>query len=359
MQRYVYTRPPGSRYPAAQATEVRKPANPQALLQKIEAEQFKNLGNEYRKAKLYNQAVSAYQSAIRVNPLYTDAYFNLAQLFAMMGQVPQGIKTLNALLTVDSNDHDARVLLGEYWERMGNTQEAKRRYMEVVEAKPDFDPARRRLNYLLYLDQHRFYPETAQALLKTRYKEVLHHARELLKQYFLIHHPNPVLQKLSQDILIVFEETQKTDESANIAEYDAYKKLIRVQPQMLFSTPNVVAAYLAHELVHALDEDPYSSILEEQDAYQALARFWGIYQGSDNDPNLDRAAALYQQSTDRLNQEVRRVYSIEDSAIPEKSPGHGLPANNLLSQQAQSYDRQFEQVRQERLKRLLAYQGQR
>jgi tetratricopeptide (TPR) repeat protein len=361
MSSVYVTRPAAYGLPAAYPAKVGQPGYgtrlQPSLYQKIQSEQLKNAGNEFRKHRMFDQAINAYEGAIRVNPMYTDAYYNYAQLMVLLGNVHRGIDLLTRLLTVDPNDHDSRVLLGEYYERIGRTQDAKRRYMEVLDVKPDFDPARRRLNFLLYLDQHKFYPETANDLLRTRYRGVIHNARELLKQFFTIHHPNPVMLQLSQNIPIVFESTQVVDESANIAEFDAYKGVIRIQPQMLFSSPNVVGAYLAHELVHALDGDSLTSILEEQDAYRMLARFWGIYQGADNDPNLDRAVSLYQQSMDSLDQEVRRVYSIQDPGIPEKSPGHGVPSASPAVRTSLEYEAKIDALNRERIKRLMAYRG--
>lgn len=311
---------------------------PMPQLSQVEAQQYKEAGNEFRRLRLYDQSLQAYEAAIRTNPGYADAYFNLAQLLTSLGNLPRAIQTLTQLLTVAPGDHDARVTLGEYYEKMGNTQEAKKRYMEVLQVKPDFDPARRRLDYLLYLDQKRFLPDTADALLKTRYTEVLHKARELLKDCFTRYHPNPVLLKLSQEVPVVFEETQTVGNTQDIAEYDHPRGVIRIQPQLLFSTHSIVAAYLAHELTHALDGDGQTSIMEEQDGYRELARFWSVYQGAENEPNLDRALSLYRKSQDALDQEVRRVYAIRDAGIPDKSPGHGLPSNSPLVRAADVYE---------------------
>ncbi len=319
-------------------------------------DQFKDAGNEFRKRRLYPQAIQAYETAIRLNPRYTDAYFNLAQLMVLLGNAPRGIQLLTQLLYVNPNDHDARVQLGEYYEKIGNTQEAKKRYMEVLSVMPDFDPANRRLNFLIYQDQKRFYPETVNTLLQTRQREVVHKARGLLKQYFKLHHPNPYLLKLSQEIPVCFEETQRIDDSPNIAEYDAQQHIIRIHPQMMFSTPNVVGAYLAHELVHALDGESHTSIREEQDGYQELARFWSIYKGVEKDPNLDHALSMYQQSEKRLDEEVRRVYSIRNPGISETSPGHGQPARNPLAKAAQQYDIQITQAKLQRLKQAISPQ---
>ena len=92
--------------------------------------------------------------------------------------------------------------------------------------------------------------------------------------------------------------------------------------------------------------------MEEQDGYREAARFWGIYRNAEKEPNLDLALRLYRKSPETLDQEVRRVYTIRDPNIPEKTPGHGLPpetptmkayqeyeARNRLSEDMMSYDK--------------------
>src|SRR5690606_20849915 len=98
--------------------------------QDVQAERFKDAGNEMRKLRLYPQAEQAYQTAINIKPNYTDAYYNMAQLFAITGNLFMAVQKMTQLLFINPNDHDARVQLGEYYERARFPQEAKKRYME-------------------------------------------------------------------------------------------------------------------------------------------------------------------------------------------------------------------------------------
>jgi hypothetical protein len=132
---------------------------------------------------------------------------------------------------------------------------------------------------------------------------------------------------LQKGVEIQFVATEERKLNSNMAEYDhtvGSQGLIRVRPELAYASPNVLAAYLTHELVHAMDGDAISSIMEEQDAYRLQARFWLAHKTGVNDTNLDLSASLYQQGIDLLDQEVRRSYS-DDELLPEKSPGHGLP----------------------------------
>jgi tetratricopeptide (TPR) repeat protein len=338
-------------------------------LQQARAEHFKEVGNEMLRMHLYPQAIQAYQQAIQSNPSYTDAYFNLAQTFKILGQLPQAAYAMTQMLFINPNDHDGRVTLGEYYERMGLTQISKRLYMQVLGSKPNFDPAKRNLGNLIYQDQLKIHPDTAEELLQTAQREVLFKARNLLKTFYSTQATgqaaDPELAKLSQNIKIQFSPTQVVENTENIAEYDHANRCIRLQSKMMFSSPNVIAAYLAHELVHAKDNDGETSVVEEQDGYRALAQFWKQFKHTEDESNLDRALKLYNESQARLDQEVRRLYTMRNPLIAERSPGHGLPSKtdhtikspSKASQKAQTeaIAKRAENFNKERLKRWIGF----
>lgn len=340
--------------PAAQTLQT--PPTADAVTRRVQAEQYKNTGNEFRKLRLFPQAEKAYGDAIKTLPTYTDAYYNYAQLMSLWNRMPEAIRLMNQLLAIDPKDHDARVQLGQFLEKAGNRQGAKREYLQVLRSQPDFDPAKRRLNYLLYLDQKSAFPDTSDALFYAQRREIIHKARSLLKIFYTSYMPNPAMLKRSQSIPIVFDQTQSVDDTPNIAEYDAQRDIIRIDPQMMFSECNVVGAYLAHELVHALDRDRLSSLQEEVDGYAQLAEFWHLFKGAENDPNLDRALSLHMQSKEKLAQEVRRVYSIRNPQMPEKSPGHGLPPPNADVRDSQAAIQKVDQATLERFRSLVMAQ---
>jgi tetratricopeptide (TPR) repeat protein len=299
----------------------------------MQAENLKNVGNELRRAKRYLESEKAYQQALQLKPDYTDAWYNLAQLHGLQHDYTKAIPALQQLLRFTPEDHEARVLLGQYLELAGFPREAKTQYIDVVNRKPDFDPARRRLQYMMFLDQYQFDSQMGNALWKSQEVGITYQAKELLKHFFETEDPNPELALLSQKIKFVFESTSMLSDTASVAEYDAKQNVIRFQPQLLFTTPNVLAAYAIHEMVHARDGDDQTSITEEQDAYRKLARFWISRHSAENDPNLDKALSLYQQGAGSLDAEVRRVYRVQMPDITETSPGHGQPEqgkNSLL-----------------------------
>lgn len=327
-------------------------------LNDIQAEHLKEVGNELLRLHLYPQALESYHKAIAVKPRYTDAWFNIAQTWRILGNIPSSAQALTQLLFIDPNDHDARVGLGELYEKLGHPQMAKKLYMQVLAAKPNFDPAKRNLLHLLYQDQLYIDPTTAHELYKTQKNEVLYKTRAILALYYSKISPDPEKLKLSQNIPIIFEPTQIVENSENTAEYDHQIKSIRLQPRMVFASPNVIGAYMAHELVHAQDNDDKTSVMEEQDGYRELAKFWMTFKQTEEAPNLDRAIKLYQESQAKLDHEVRQLYTMRNPLIPEKSPGHGLPKNVLPDLSTESLSKKYDAfIREQIKKRLGFYQG--
>lgn len=336
----------GQVYPATQTVDS---PNSSALLKKMQARHFKEMGNELLRLHLMPQAVNAYENAILSDPSYTDAYFNLSQTFKMAGDIPKAAWWMTNLLFINPSDHDSRVLLGELYERMNLRPWAKRMYMQVLNAQPNFDPAKRNLNFLLYQDQMRTHPETGMELYKTTEKELVFKARSLIKQYHLLTQAPEERKKLVDTVPIVFEPTQVMDNTENIAEYDHAKGVIRIQPKMLFSSPNVVAAYLAHELIHAQDQDGETSIQEEQDGYRELVLFWQRFKNAEAEPNLDRALKLFEENPSQLDEEVKRLYTMRNPLIAEKSPGHGLPLKSKVQNAISTVQQRYNQYINERL----------
>jgi hypothetical protein len=110
--------------------------------------------------------------------------------------------------------------------------------------------------------------------------------------------------------------------TSNIAQYENYKQTITVSNSYVYASPQVIAAYLAHESVHAKDNDPYTSIREEQDAYEIAAKFWMENSNGVSDPEMDYATALYKKSPSTLSSRVEEIYTLRDPSIAKTSPNH-------------------------------------
>ena len=294
-------------------------------VRRLHAEQYKDKGNDYRRLNLPDLAIDQYRKAIVSDPHYTDAYYNLARTYVTVHQPRQAIQTFQQLLQVDPQDFEARLTLAEQWIAVGQPQAARQEYVYILQRQPNYDSASRNLSLLNLRMTPGASPQRIQQAIRQQGLQVLRQAKSLLRQYYTQANA-PIMLNVMDSIQYEFSPTQQIDQVANLAEYDHMQgRTVRFAPEMAFAHPNVVAAYMTHELIHARDNDTLTSILEEEDGYRSMARFWEKFKGNVAEPNIDLAASLYRESPDRLDLKVRELYTMRDPLIPEKSPGHGNP----------------------------------
>ncbi|MDX2084615.1 MAG: tetratricopeptide repeat protein [Candidatus Melainabacteria bacterium] len=381
--------------------------NNPTTLRLLQAQKHKEQGNRYYQLKHYDFAIAAYLQAIDAFPYYTDAYYNMAKVYIATGDDQRAIASFDRLLQLAPQDHEARVLMAERMQRLGWLQPAKDQYHVILQHKPHFDPAYRNARLLDHQLLALTNPAAAEQAFQQTSQENLRQAERMVRQYLQKTQQFETLDWLGK-IPCEFAATQVVLGITNMAEYDnrlGPYGVIRLSPELAYAHPNVLGAYLVHELVHAADQDGISSVLEEQDAYREQTRFWLMYKrlwphqltenhaennivpfwrqsvgltsnGQPNpqavqywktpwievsDPNLDLAAQLYEQSVDVLDQKVRDVYAGRDPLLPERSPGHGMArkADDPSVLEAYQLDKQVSAARYnvDRLKSLLPVYG--
>jgi tetratricopeptide (TPR) repeat protein len=333
--------------------------NPKQL-NRLRAEAYKDKGNDYFLLQRYDQAIAEYLKALYAAPDYTDAYYNLGKVYLRLNDSPRATEVFERLLTLDPADHEVRVLLAQQYVAQGQATPAMLQLLAVVRAQPTNDPANRLLRFTQHSLLASQQPQLASQQLQRQATQQWQQAKGLVLA-FLHNHPVPEAQAIVATLGRLHYQftppTNTTNGGDIMAEYDheampnpetKTQGLIRIKPELAFASPNVLGAYLIHELVHAADGDAISSIREEQDAYRLQAQFWLANKGDTLESNLDLSADLYDDSVDKLDQEVRRSYS-SNRLLPEKSPGHGLP---LTSAGLAAYE-------QERLDALKSYEMER
>lgn len=125
-----------------------------------------------------------------------------------------------------------------------------------------------------------------------------------------------------KDIVVSFDKTSKMGGRANIAQYEHSKRKVSVTDEYTYADPQLTGAYVIHEFVHGKDNDPYTSIREEQDAYRVQAKYWVDNVKNIYDPEMDYVADLYKQSAKALDDRVAEIYRLRDPGIPETSYNH-------------------------------------
>jgi tetratricopeptide (TPR) repeat protein len=335
--------------------------NPQQL-NRLRAEAYKDKGNDYFLLQRYDQAIAEYLKALYAAPNYTDAYYNLGKVYLRLNDSPRATEAFERLVTLDPTDHETRVLLAQQYLAQGQASLAMLQLLAVVRAQPTNDAANRLLRFTQHSLLASQQPQVAAQQLQRQATQQWQQAKGLVLAFL---RSKAVPQAQAQTIVATLGRlhyqftppTNTTNGGDTMAEYDHEampnpeantQGLIRIKPELAFASPNVLGAYLIHELVHATDGDAISSIREEQDAYRLQAQFWLANKGDTLESNLDLGANLYDDSVDKLDQEVRRSYS-SNRLLPEKSPGHGLP---LTSAGLATYE-------QERLAALKSYEMER
>jgi Tfp pilus assembly protein PilF len=291
---------------------------------KKRAEFLKQTGNEHLKNNQYKKAISYYKRAIELKPDYADAYFNIAKAYTASGNVTNSIEAYKELLQISPNDVEALANVGEQLKETNQANEATKYYLKALDIDPRYDLASRSIKEIKYKTLAKTNPKAAEVLLNKQADENMQKALNIV----MANAPEYLTDNL-KNINFRFNKTSEMGGHANIAQYENDKKTITVTNNYIWAAPEIIAAYLVHEAVHAKDHDPYTSIQEEQDAYRESVVFWLANNNGVKDPEMDYAASLYLIDPAKLDAKVKEVYSTRDGSIPQYSPNHGLSAYGL------------------------------
>ncbi len=157
-------------------------------------------------------------------------------------------------------------------------------------------------------------PDRASQLSTEQSRQNLNEALRLV-----INSTSPEIIDRVKDINYSFDKTDSLSGHPNIAQYEDRNRNIKVTEDYKWAAPEIVAAYLKHENIHGSDKDGFTSVREEQDAYEESIKFWLNNNKGIKDPELDYAAQLYNQSPQTLRNKVAEIYRSRDKSIPEYS----------------------------------------
>jgi tetratricopeptide (TPR) repeat protein len=129
------------------------------------------LGYSYRNLKRYSEALDVYRRAIAVKRDYAMPYFEIGWIYNIQGQYAEAIGPLREAAALKDNYADANEALGYAYFKLNRSQEAIAAYQHAVQMKPDYG-----LAYLglgdTYFYQTKQYPQAAEAYRQgVRYKD--------------------------------------------------------------------------------------------------------------------------------------------------------------------------------------------
>ncbi len=265
----------------------------------------------------FSDALKSYQEANNQNPEDYSIYRKLGKAYYNLKDYKNADENFKKYLEKNPDDADCLIELGASRQKQGLYQLALQDFEKAYELDNSNDLAKRNIlttkNNLLSV----YAPERA-------YREKTQYAAENLKAALdmTVNYLGADYMSKLKDVTIQFGKTSEMGGTPNIAQYENSKNSITVSDSYIYAAPEVIAAYTVHESIHAHDNDPYTSIREEQDAYEAAAKFWIKNSNDIKDPEMDYAAELYKKSPSSLKDRVEEIYKLRDPSIAETSPNH-------------------------------------
>ena len=289
----------------------------------------------------FQEALESYKKANQLNPGNNNIYRKLGKTYYHLKDYQASEKNFKTYLENAPEDSECWIDMGQTQKMAGYYQKAIDSFKQASKLDSSNDYARRCMletqNDMLAI----YFPQQAEQEKNEYAAKNLQEALNMTINYL-----SPAYMKDLQDVKVMFGETASMGGTSNIAQYENYKKTITVSKDYIYASPQVIAAYLTHESVHAKDADPYTSIHEEQDAYEIATKYWIDNSNGIKDPEMDYAASLYVQSPSTLRSRVAEIYKLRDPSIAETSPNHppdklfhfSTKKSNVASQSIKEYD---------------------
>lgn len=262
-------------------------------------------------------ALNLYKEALQSSPNDVNINRKLGKVYHQLKDYASAEQNFKIYVNANNQNEEAWIELGEAQRQKASYSEAKKSFETALSLNPANDLARRSIleteNNILSC----FSPERAYAEKQEYAQKNLQAALNMAVAYM-----TPEYMKDLANVQIQFGKTASMGGTPNIAQYENNLTRITVSDTYKYAAPQVIAAYLVHESVHAKDNDPYTSVREEQDAYEVATKFWIKNANGVEDPEMDYAASLYKQSPSALKDRVEEIYTLRDPGIAKTSPNH-------------------------------------
>jgi tetratricopeptide (TPR) repeat protein len=109
---------------------------------------FLNLGLAYYDRNEVEHAIAAFTTAIALGPQHAETHFNLAVIYEKENRLDEALHEIIASLVLAPNDPDAVNTDAIICAKMGNLVFARNIWTQLIQAAPDYAPARANLALL-------------------------------------------------------------------------------------------------------------------------------------------------------------------------------------------------------------------
>lgn len=174
-------------------------------------EVYNNLGAAYHSMGLTEDAINSLKEALRLKPGYIEAHCNLGNIYSSTARFDEAFAVLEAALSLEPENAQVHISLGILFEEQEKFPEAIKEFQEAVRLDPDRINVRTRLG-VLYAGQG-------------RHEDALREYREALGL-------DPGLPEVHAGMASAYYELGSFDKSA-----EAWMRAVRLDPELIECVP--------------------------------------------------------------------------------------------------------------------------
>jgi SpoVK/Ycf46/Vps4 family AAA+-type ATPase len=141
------TPPASPAKPAAQGQAAAAAATEVKQVDPLAKEQWRK-GNSLFEEGNYNEALNAFNEAVKIDAKYADGYFNRALTYRILNNFSAAKKDLEVVMELQPKSADAPLLVGDMAESMNDLLGARFWYEKALANNPDYTEAKNRLEHI-------------------------------------------------------------------------------------------------------------------------------------------------------------------------------------------------------------------
>ena len=117
--------------------------NPAATppLESQDADEWLKIGNAHASLSQLEEALAAYQLALKIKPDKSAAYTNIGVVYYQSGRFDEAVQQMQKALELDPNDAETHYMLGATYLQQQKLDEAEKSFNKAIELKPDLAEA--------------------------------------------------------------------------------------------------------------------------------------------------------------------------------------------------------------------------
>jgi len=249
---------------------------------------YYNMGNALQDKGELDAAIASYKQAIKINPDYVEAYYNMGNVLKNMGDLDAAVANYKKAVKINPDYADAYSNMGSALQDKGELDAAIESYKQVIKINPGYVDA---------------YSKMGNALQD---KGELDAAIESYKQAIKI---NPDYIEAHNNLGVMLQELGRSDEAET-----SYKKAIKINPYFVEAYNNMSIALRDKGELKAAIESCKQAIKIDPGYAEAYSNMGNALQ---DEGELDTAIENYKQAI-KINPSFAEAYNSMGNAFKDR-----------------------------------------